>query len=85
MLVPYPYAHADHQRFNAEYVERNGGGFMVRDADLTAECVVDWVKRFIESPSELAKMADASRRLGKPNAAREIARIAGALAAGGKE
>ena len=40
VLVPYPHAAADHQRANASFFERQGGGLVVEEsaiADLTAE------------------------------------------------
>ena len=80
ILVPYPYSHADHQTKNAEFVARNGGAIVVSDADFSAELLVKTVKRFIESPEELQKMAAASKGLGKPDAAKDIARMAVELA-----
>ena len=80
VLVPYPYSHADHQTKNAEMVARNGGAMAISDADFSAEFLVKTVKGFIKSPEKLQRMADASKALGKPNAARDIARMAAELA-----
>jgi UDP-N-acetylglucosamine--N-acetylmuramyl-(pentapeptide) pyrophosphoryl-undecaprenol N-acetylglucosamine transferase len=76
ILVPYPHAHADHQLHNAEYVVRGGGALLVRDSDLDANGLVDHIGRLISSPDELRKMSDASRRLGRPHAARDIVAVA---------
>ena len=76
ILVPYPYAYADHQRYNGEFVARNGGGIVISDADINAELLADAVERFLASPEKLERMAEASRNLGKPYAARDIAAIA---------
>jgi len=76
ILVPYPYAYADHQRCNGEFVARNGGGIIISDADIKAEVLTDTVAQFLASPEELEKMAEASRKLGKPHAAKDIAAIA---------
>ena len=80
ILVPYPHAHADHQRLNAEYVAYHGGGIVIGDADLTAEFFANTVKRFVVSPEELETMSEASKSLGRPNAAKDIARLAAELA-----
>lgn len=76
ILVPYPYAYADHQRFNAEFVSRNGGGILVGDSEIDAELLINIIKRLADSPEELRRMSEASRKLGKPQAARDIARLA---------
>ena len=76
ILVPYPHAYADHQRYNGEFVARNGGGMVVNDEDLNTNLLVRTIERFLASPEELERMAEASRRLGRPNAARDIAVIA---------
>jgi len=34
ILVPYPHAASDHQRANAAFFERQGGGFVVEEAEL---------------------------------------------------
>jgi UDP-N-acetylglucosamine--N-acetylmuramyl-(pentapeptide) pyrophosphoryl-undecaprenol N-acetylglucosamine transferase len=52
ILVPYPQAADDHQRANAAYFERQGGGFVVeqhRQGNLHAEVIEvifnDWLLR----------------------------------------
>ena len=37
ILVPYPYAADDHQRFNAQAVENQGGAVMILDRELSPE------------------------------------------------
>ena len=75
IYVPYPFAYADHQRYNGEFVARNGGGKVINESDLSSAMLVEMIKRLIDSPDELARMAESSRKLGKPNAARDIAEI----------
>lgn len=82
ILVPYPYAHADHQRLNAEYVAYYGGGIVVNDSDLSADFFAGTVQRLAASPEEVQRMSEASRSLGKPNAALVIARLAVEMASG---
>jgi UDP-N-acetylglucosamine--N-acetylmuramyl-(pentapeptide) pyrophosphoryl-undecaprenol N-acetylglucosamine transferase len=79
ILVPYPYAYADHQRANAEFVVSGGGAVVVNESELTGEALVKALKWFVDSPGELANMAAASKRLGKPNAAGDIVAIAAGM------
>lgn len=76
ILVPYPYAHADHQRKNGEYVAGGGGGILVDEKNLTAGMLVEMIESFVSSPEEVEKMAEAARKLGRPRAAHEIAALA---------
>ncbi len=80
LLVPYPFAHADHQRFNAESVARGGGALAVVESGLNAEILVEIVQSMVSSPARLKEMSAASKKMGKPRAAFEIARLAVDLA-----
>jgi UDP-N-acetylglucosamine--N-acetylmuramyl-(pentapeptide) pyrophosphoryl-undecaprenol N-acetylglucosamine transferase len=71
VLVPYPFATADHQARNAEYFVRAGGAIMVRELDL--EDVPDMVRSMLDDPSRLEEMGEAMQRAARPNAAAEIA------------
>jgi UDP-N-acetylglucosamine--N-acetylmuramyl-(pentapeptide) pyrophosphoryl-undecaprenol N-acetylglucosamine transferase len=71
ILVPYPFATADHQAKNADYFARAGGAITVRELDL--EDVPDMVRSMLDDPDRLARMGEAMRRVAKPNAAEEIA------------
>lgn len=75
LLVPYPYAYRDHQRLNAEFLARNGAAIVIPDSALNANVLVDTLVRLINSPDELQQMSKASRKLGKPQAAKEIASL----------
>jgi UDP-N-acetylglucosamine--N-acetylmuramyl-(pentapeptide) pyrophosphoryl-undecaprenol N-acetylglucosamine transferase len=71
VLVPYPFATADHQAKNAEFFVRAGGAIMVRELDL--EDVPDIVRSMLDDPARLERMGEAMRRVAKPHAAEEIA------------
>jgi UDP-N-acetylglucosamine--N-acetylmuramyl-(pentapeptide) pyrophosphoryl-undecaprenol N-acetylglucosamine transferase len=71
ILVPYPFATADHQARNAEFFVRAGGAVMVREMDL--EDVPDLARSMLGDPDRLARMSEAMRRVAKPDAAEEIA------------
>lgn len=73
ILVPYPYASADHQSANARWMVDAGAAIVIPDADLTPAGLAREVARLLANPSRLATMASASRRLARPDAARDIA------------
>ncbi len=73
ILVPYPHATADHQSANAEWMRREGAAIVIRDEELSAERLSEEVVGLLGEPSHLERMATASRRLARPDAARQIA------------
>jgi UDP-N-acetylglucosamine--N-acetylmuramyl-(pentapeptide) pyrophosphoryl-undecaprenol N-acetylglucosamine transferase len=74
ILVPYPHAAADHQTANARWMVDAGAAVVVPDAELTAQRLGDEVGVLLNDPARLAAMAEASRALARPDAARDIAR-----------
>jgi UDP-N-acetylglucosamine--N-acetylmuramyl-(pentapeptide) pyrophosphoryl-undecaprenol N-acetylglucosamine transferase len=73
ILVPYPYAAADHQTGNARWMVDAGAAILVPDADLTAERLKTEVDALLDDPGRLARMAAASASLARPEAAADIA------------
>jgi UDP-N-acetylglucosamine--N-acetylmuramyl-(pentapeptide) pyrophosphoryl-undecaprenol N-acetylglucosamine transferase len=73
ILVPYPHAAADHQAANARWMARAGAAIVISDEELTAPRLAREVAALLANPARLATMAAASRRLARPDAAREIA------------
>jgi UDP-N-acetylglucosamine--N-acetylmuramyl-(pentapeptide) pyrophosphoryl-undecaprenol N-acetylglucosamine transferase len=71
ILVPYPFATADHQTKNAEYFVRAGGAIMVRDLDLAD--MPELVRSMLDDPERLAEMGAAMLRVARPDAADEVA------------
>ena len=80
VFVPFPRAADDHQKRNAEALERARAAVMLEESRLTSESLVDAVSELFTDPSRLQKMGDAARKLSHPNAARDIAAIAARLA-----
>jgi UDP-N-acetylglucosamine--N-acetylmuramyl-(pentapeptide) pyrophosphoryl-undecaprenol N-acetylglucosamine transferase len=70
LLVPYPYATADHQAKNARYFEAGGGAVVVPEPDLDLR---RQVRELLADPEMLARMGAAMRRLARPNAADVVA------------
>ena len=71
ILVPYPYATADHQTLNARHFERGGGAIVVPDADV--DRVPALVDELLAAPERLAAMRGAMLSLARPDAADVIA------------
>ncbi len=76
VFVPYPFAITNEQRLNARYVADRGGAVVIEDADFSGEALAGHVERLHDSPDDLRKMREASRQLGRPDAAREVVRTA---------
>jgi UDP-N-acetylglucosamine--N-acetylmuramyl-(pentapeptide) pyrophosphoryl-undecaprenol N-acetylglucosamine transferase len=73
ILVPFPFATADHQSANAEWMRGGGAATVIPDAELTAQRLQAEVEAVLGDETRLAEMATAARRLAKPEAARRIA------------
>jgi UDP-N-acetylglucosamine--N-acetylmuramyl-(pentapeptide) pyrophosphoryl-undecaprenol N-acetylglucosamine transferase len=73
ILVPYPHASADHQSANARWMSGAGAAIVIEDAQLTGARLAREVAQLLANPARLAAMGNASRRLARPEAAREIA------------
>ena len=71
ILVPYPYATADHQTLNARYFERGGGAVVVPNDE--AARIPALVDELLADPSRLVAMREAMLRLARPDAADAIA------------
>ncbi|HUJ35813.1 MAG TPA: undecaprenyldiphospho-muramoylpentapeptide beta-N-acetylglucosaminyltransferase [Solirubrobacteraceae bacterium] len=73
ILVPYPYATADHQTANASFMERAGAAVVIPDAELTPARLATEVGSLLADRGRLAAMARASAAVARPDAAFEIA------------
>lgn len=73
ILVPYPFATADHQSANAEWMRAGGAASVIADAELSPDGLRGEVDAVLSDPARLGEMAAAARRLAKPDAARRIA------------
>lgn len=73
ILVPYPYAAANHQVHNAQVLVDAGAARMILNDDLTSESLLAVLSDLLKDPTTIKKMAEASKKLGRPNAAENIA------------
>ena len=78
ILVPYPFATADHQAKNARFFERAGGAISVPETELGR--VADLARSLIGDAERLKEMGEAMKRAARPDAAEEIAEELVALA-----
>ena len=72
ILIPYPYAAADHQTFNAQTLVNAGAAMMIADRDVKMK-LKDVLNSILNDDKKRQQMNEASLALGKPNAGREIA------------
>jgi UDP-N-acetylglucosamine--N-acetylmuramyl-(pentapeptide) pyrophosphoryl-undecaprenol N-acetylglucosamine transferase len=80
IFVPFPRAADDHQKRNAEALERAGAAVMLEESKLNRESLVEVVSRLLSDPAQLERMGAAARKLAHTNAARDIAAMAARLA-----
>jgi UDP-N-acetylglucosamine--N-acetylmuramyl-(pentapeptide) pyrophosphoryl-undecaprenol N-acetylglucosamine transferase len=71
ILVPYPYATADHQSHNARHFERGGGAVALDQSNLSR--APGLVSELLGDPERLRRMREAMRVLARPHAADAIA------------
>jgi UDP-N-acetylglucosamine--N-acetylmuramyl-(pentapeptide) pyrophosphoryl-undecaprenol N-acetylglucosamine transferase len=74
VLVPYPYATADHQAENARFMANAGAAVVIPDDELSGPRLAHEVGELLADRSRLSAMARASAELARPQAASEIAR-----------
>ena len=79
VLIPYPFATANHQEFNARAVEAAGAAKVILDKEMTGEKILEAIENLLVHDEELTAMAEAAKKLGKPQAAEDIAKQALAL------
>ncbi|MGE5552441.1 MAG: undecaprenyldiphospho-muramoylpentapeptide beta-N-acetylglucosaminyltransferase [Betaproteobacteria bacterium] len=75
ILIPLPTAAENHQEKNALARQRAGAAVMLREAELTGERLAELVDQLLGEPGRLAGMAEASRALGRPEAAEAVAAL----------
>jgi UDP-N-acetylglucosamine--N-acetylmuramyl-(pentapeptide) pyrophosphoryl-undecaprenol N-acetylglucosamine transferase len=81
ILVPYPYATADHQTKNAQWLVDAGAALMIPDAECTSERIAALVDEILADAPRREAMATAARTVARPDAAEAIAAAALELAA----
>ena len=72
VLIPYPFAAADHQTYNAQTLVDAGAAVMIADRDVKTK-LKDVINSIIKDDKKRQQMNEASLAIGKPNAGKEIA------------
>ncbi|MBR5429874.1 MAG: undecaprenyldiphospho-muramoylpentapeptide beta-N-acetylglucosaminyltransferase [Firmicutes bacterium] len=79
VLIPYPYAANDHQRFNARAMAEGGASVVIEDEALNGETLADTALTLLNDRQRLRDMSAAARSMARYDAAREIADVARGL------
>jgi UDP-N-acetylglucosamine--N-acetylmuramyl-(pentapeptide) pyrophosphoryl-undecaprenol N-acetylglucosamine transferase len=80
VFVPFPRAADDHQRVNAQALERAGAAVVAEETRLERVWLADTIGALLGDPGRLRRMSEAARSLAHPNAARDIGVMAARLA-----
>jgi UDP-N-acetylglucosamine--N-acetylmuramyl-(pentapeptide) pyrophosphoryl-undecaprenol N-acetylglucosamine transferase len=73
--VPFPFATADHQTFNARAMENAGAARLLIEKETTPEKLFLAVDELAAQPRQRRQMAEAAKKLARPRAAEEIVEI----------
>ncbi len=75
IMIPLPTAADDHQRKNAEAMERVGAAKMLLQRDLNGKSVADEIRALVANPEKIATMEAAAKSVGRADAAEQTADI----------
>ncbi len=76
VLIPYPYAANDHQRFNARALAEGGASVVIEDDALTGDTLTRTVRELLGDRQKLRQMSDCAKAMARYDAAREIVAVA---------
>jgi UDP-N-acetylglucosamine--N-acetylmuramyl-(pentapeptide) pyrophosphoryl-undecaprenol N-acetylglucosamine transferase len=82
IMVPLPTAADDHQRKNAEALERAGAAKMILQKDLSGEKLAGEIKSLLSSPEKITSMEASAKKLAKADAAKATVDLIEQLSAG---
>lgn len=82
IMIPLPTAADDHQRKNAEALERAGAAKVLLQRDLNGETLAAAITELVREPETLREMASAAKTIGRQDAAEATADIIEELANG---
>ena len=73
ILIPYPYAANDHQRYNAEFMAGKGAAWVIADRKVSGKLLKEKIEFAEKNPGILSSMAGAAEKLSMPHADKNIA------------
>jgi UDP-N-acetylglucosamine--N-acetylmuramyl-(pentapeptide) pyrophosphoryl-undecaprenol N-acetylglucosamine transferase len=80
IFIPFPRAADNHQKRNAEALERAGAAVMLEESKLDRDSLVETVSSLLSDRPRLERMGQAAKKLSHPSAASDIASMAARLA-----
>jgi UDP-N-acetylglucosamine--N-acetylmuramyl-(pentapeptide) pyrophosphoryl-undecaprenol N-acetylglucosamine transferase len=75
LLVPFAGAADDHQVTNARALARGGAARVIEERDLSPESLGRAIADLVANPAAIEAMAEASRAMGRPDAAARVAQL----------
>lgn len=84
LLLPYPFAAGNHQQLNAESLAAAGAARWLKNRQATPSRLTEEIAALLREPTQLTKMANMARSVGRPQAAARIAADLLALAGFGR-
>lgn len=75
VLIPYPFATGNHQYHNARFLKDQGAAVLIPENELTAARLFGELTKMVKRPDMRQKVAEQSRKIGRPKAGEFIADI----------
>ena len=72
LLIPYPYASADHQRQNAHEMEDMGAALYLEDSQCTPEAFMEKLEELINDTQKMIELQNNAKKLVKYDATKNI-------------
>lgn len=79
VLIPFPFAAAHHQEFNALKLKEMGAAMMISESRLSGETLAGAIRQLYQNARQRSDMTTASRGLGRPDACSKVIDIAMSL------
>lgn len=76
ILIPYPHAAANHQEKNARCMLEAGAALLLHDRELNGRILLEAITNVLENEEKRRSMQEASRKMGRPQAADAIVALA---------
>jgi len=75
IMIPLPTAADDHQRKNAEALQKAGATQMILQRDLNGKILAEKILEFFSAPEKITSMEQAVRKFAKPDATEAVAKL----------
>ncbi|MFL2555980.1 MAG: UDP-N-acetylglucosamine--N-acetylmuramyl-(pentapeptide) pyrophosphoryl-undecaprenol N-acetylglucosamine transferase [Gammaproteobacteria bacterium] len=75
ILIPYPFAVDNHQMSNAKYLSDQGAAILIEEEKCNIDKLKNILLDFINTPDLLFGMAKKAKKLSKPEATNNVAKL----------